>query len=127
MRGLTSRSYRHQCHLAKTAAEPQDLDGDPLVSHFEQSVWDAYVNSPRSPPLVWKAKELDDIVGCRITDVRRCRKRALEHNVHRVPVFSPLDGIQTTGTTLGDIVFCSRPSKNVVQQLGYTGPGFMHR
>jgi hypothetical protein len=116
-----------QCHLAKTAAEPQDLDGDPLVSHFEKSVWDAYVLSPRSPPLVWKVRELDDVVGCRISDVRRCRKRALECNVHRVPVFSPLDGIEETGTTLGDIVFCSRPSKNIVALLGYTGPGWMHR
>ncbi len=63
----------------------------------------------------------------RIADVRRCRKRALEYDVHRVPVFAPLDGMTETATTLGDIVFCSRPSKNILQQLGYTGPGCMHR
>ncbi len=28
----------HQCHLAKTATEPQDLDGDLLVSHFQKRV-----------------------------------------------------------------------------------------
>ncbi len=114
-----------QCHLAKTAQEPQDLDGDPLVSHFGRTVWDAYVLSPRPPPLVWKAKVGEDHIGCRIADVRRCRKRALEYPV---PVFSPLDDIQETGTTLGDVVFCSKaPKSSCVTMLGYTGPGWMHR
>ncbi len=113
------------CHADKTATEPR-LEGDLLASHFETTVWDAYVMSPRPPPLCWKAKA-GAVEGCRIADVRRCRKRALEHNIHEVPVFSPLDSVQPTDTVLGDIVYCAREALNPVRDLGYTGPGWMHR
>ena len=115
------------CHAHKTANEPHELEHDPIASHFERRVWEAYVLSPRPPPLVWKAKPLEDVTGCRIADVRRCRKRALEFNTHEIPVFSPLDDTQPTGHTLGDIVFASKPSKCFIADLGYTGPGWMHR
>ena len=74
--------------------------------------------SPRPPPLCWKAKTVGDIAGCRIADVRRCRKRALEHNIHEVPVFSPLDSVQPTDSVLGDIVYCSREALNPVREIG---------
>ena len=109
------------CHASKTASEPHSIEPDPLASHFEQAVFD------RPPPLVWKAKAFQELEGCRIVDVRRCRKRALEFNVHDIPVFCPLDDIQATGTSLGDIVYASKPSKCFVRDLGYTGPGWMHR
>jgi hypothetical protein len=115
------------CHASKTASEPHSIEPDPLASHFEQAVFDHYVLSPRPPPLVWKAKAFEELEGCKIVDVRRCRKRALEFNVHDIPVFCPLDDIQPTGTSLGDIVYASKPSKCFVRDLGYTGPGWMHR
>jgi hypothetical protein len=115
------------CHAAKTATEPHSIEPDPLASHFEQAVFDGYVMSPRPPPLVFKAKAFGELEGLRIVDVRRCRMRALMHNVHEIPVFCPLDDIQPTGTTLGDIVYASKPSKCFIRDLGYTGPGWMHR
>jgi hypothetical protein len=115
------------CHTSKTATEPHSVEPDPLASHFEQAVFENYVMSPRPPPLVWKAKAFQEIEGCKIVDVRRCRKRALEFNVHPIPVFCPLDDIQPTDTSLGDIVYVSKPSKCFVRDLGYTGPGWMHR
>ena len=79
------------------------------------------MRSPRPPPLAWKARKLESIEGCKIVDVRRCRKRALEFNIHEVPVYCPLDDVQPSGTLLGDIVYCSRPSKCPLRDLGFTG------
>ena len=75
------------CHASKTASEPHSHEPDPLASHFEQGVFDHYVLSPRQPPLVFKVKAFEAQEGCKIVDVRRCRKRALEFNVHDIPVF----------------------------------------
>jgi len=51
----------------------------------------------------------------------------LEFNVHEVPVFCPLDDVQRTDYTLGDINFVTRALTDCVKQLGYTGPGWQHR
>jgi hypothetical protein len=68
------------------------------------------------------------IAECEIADVRRCRKRALEFNVHPIPVFCPLDEIkERVAPELGDLNFVTRHSTNFVRQLGYTGPGWQHR
>ena len=115
------------CHTQKTSDESKAWDSDILASHFEQGVWEQYVDSPRPPPLVWRYKECPDVTGCEIADVRRCRKRALEFNAHRVPVFSPLDRVQPVDDcVLGDINYVDRAQTNVVRQLGYT-PGWQHR
>ena len=80
------------------------------------------------PPLVWKAKECPDVLGCEIADVRRCRKRALEFNVHPIPVVCALDVVrERVGPTLGDLNFLTKKAKSFVLQLGYTGPGWQHR
>ena len=119
-----------ECHREKTQKEPRSFDQDPLLSHFEKEVYNQYVKSPRPPPLVHRAKELGDegIAGCEIADVQRCRKRALQFNVHDLPIFSPLDDIRVrTRPELGDICFLTKTYKSCVSQLGYTGPGWYHR
>ena len=109
--------------------EPRDFDSDPLVSHFNSQVWENYVMSERPPPLIHKQKQVGETLdGLYIVDVRRCRKRALEFNVHEVPVFSPLDDVQRmTDYALGDINFVTLPATDCVKQFGYTGPGWQHR
>ena len=115
------------CHAQKTCDESRAWDSDILASQFERGVWEQYVDSPRPPPLVWRYKACGDVAGCEIADVRRCRKRALEFNVHPVPVFSPLDRAEPVqDCVLGDINYVDRPQTDVVRQLGYT-PGWQHR
>ena len=116
------------CHAVKTHEEPREWERDVLSSHFNATVWRDYVKSDRPPPLVHRNKKVDSLEGLRIADVRRCRKRALELNVHEVPAFCPLDDVQVLNDyTLGDINYVSAPLKDCVRQLGYTGPGFQHR
>ncbi len=100
-----------------------------MASHFEKTVWEQYVDSPRPPPLVHKAKALPPVLaGLEIVDVERCRKRALEYNVHPYPVFCPLDSIVLRTTpVLGDLNFVHKKYKNCVVQLWYTGIGWQHR
>ena len=72
------------CHQLKTSQEPKNMTRDLLASHFEKSVYENYVMSERPPPMVYKPKECAEISGCQISDVIRCRKRALELNAsHR--------------------------------------------
>ena len=117
----------NQCHAQKTFAEPREWEQDVLGSHFNDHVWKAYVMSPRAPPLVHRLKTVTDIDQMQIADVRRCRKRALEFNVHTMPVFAPTDDVMPTDFLLGDLMFCTKPYKCCVKQLGFTGPGWMHR
>ncbi len=82
-----------ECHSTKTKLESKRHEDEELSSHFELGVWREYVLSPRAPPLVYRARELEDLHGCMIADVRRCRRNALLHNMHRIPLFCPLDEI----------------------------------
>ena len=66
----------------KTTTETHSFDTDLLASHFERGVWEAYV---------MKLKEDAPVDHC---DVRQCRKRALEFNVHPIPVFCSLDEVK---------------------------------
>ncbi len=117
-----------QCHREKTDEESRTHDEDHLASHLEAKVWEQYVLSPRPPPLVYKLREAKSVVGLEIADVRRCRKRALEFNVHPLPVFCPLDDIKArTDTVLGDLNFVTKKYTTLVKQLGYTGVGWQHR
>ena len=90
----------------KTDVESKSFDTDLLASHFERGVWENYVMSPRTPPLVYETKSDAPVAECEIADVRRCRKRALEYNVHPIPVFCPLDEIkERVSPELGDLNF----------------------
>ena len=75
------------CHAEKTANAPRTLALDFLASHFEKNVYDSYVKSERPPPLVYQLKEVADLQHCEIADVIRCRKRALEYNMHDIPIY----------------------------------------
>ena len=66
-------------------------------------MYDAYVQSPRPPPLVWKRKETG-AEACQIADVRRCRTNALLQNPYPVPVCSQFNAIEeVTDFMLGDV------------------------
>ena len=83
------------CHDEKTALESRCHDGDALASFFEKNVWERYVRSPRCPPLVYKARKdaAARLSELEIADVIRCRRSALYHNPHPLPMFSVLDDI----------------------------------
>ena len=117
------------CHQMKTANEPRRMSLDFLASHFEKSVYEQYVMSKRPPPIVNKLKECDDIQGCQIADTIRCRRRALEFNSHDIPIFCPMDVIETVDDyTLGDInlVIKKQRLQSASLDLCYT-QGWMHR
>ena len=78
-----------ECHREKTAQEARMYDGDQLASHFELDVWKRYVESPRPQALVAKLKERESTVGMEISDVVRCRRSALVHNVSPDTRFLP--------------------------------------
>ena len=78
------------CHKLKTQQEPRSMTKDFMASHFEMSVYEAYVTRPRPPPMVHKLKECEEIEGCQIADVIRCRKRALEFNTLPIPIILPI-------------------------------------
>ena len=117
------------CHKEKTATESRSLDTDILASSFCPRAWEQYVLSPRPPPLVYRVRALpESLAGFEIADVRRCRKRALELCAHPLPMFCALDQIrERTEPELGDLCFVTARYKHFVHQLGYTGPGWMHR
>ena len=138
-----------ECHQQKSQGEPILFDTDPLVSHVDRHVWEEYVLSSRTPPLVQKINKLSEsdpqpsaavslpkggaggilsLEGCRIADVRRCRFRALLLNSHPIPILSPLDNIEIFSlNVLGDLNFVTKKATNFQAQLGYTGPGWQHR
>jgi hypothetical protein len=118
-----------QCHKEKTATESRSLDTDLLASSFDPSAWEQYVLSPRPPPLVYRVRALPpSLEGFEIADVVRCRKRALELCAHELPMFCALDQIrERTELELGDLCFLTARYKHFVHQLGYTGPGWVHR
>jgi hypothetical protein len=87
------------------------------------------VLSPRPPPLVYRVRALpESLDGFEIADVVRCRKRALELCAHPLPMFCVLDQIrERTEPELGDLCFLTARYKHFAHQLGYTGPGWVHR
>ena len=112
------------CHTEKTSIEPGALDSYLIASHFEKRAWGNCVLSERPPPLVYKAKELEDVTGCEIADVRRCRRNALLYKVHAIPCFCPLGAIQERkGHELGDLNFVNKTYRSFVSRPGHTGPG----
>ncbi len=117
------------CHRVKTDTEAKTHDEDHLASHFEKSVYEQYVDSPRPPPLVHRVRALTSLVGLEIADVRRCRKNALEYNVHALPVFSALSTASCCGLLRrwATTISVRKKYRNCVRQRGYCGPGWQHR
>ena len=124
-------SYRPACvacHGAKSQNEPQEYDNDPLASAVSGEVLSDYVQSARSPALVYHYEDVLDPEACQIADIIRCRKCALSFSEHDLPVLCIYDDIQKrTALELGDLNFVTRPAGCFKELLGHTGPGWQHR
>ena len=84
-----------------------------MDSHFEKSVYDNYVMSPRPPPMACKLKDSEKTSGCQIADIIRCRKRALELYMHPIAIFSPVDNIESvTLFNLADVIYVSKGQRS---------------
>ena len=115
------------CHLEKTQMESrQDRT---LESCFSKHAWEAYVQSPRPPPLAWRPNEPDEAGELFELDVRRCRRNALAHSAHPFSIFCPLDRIQeAVPGELGDFNFIALPGRRSKDRaIPYVGPGWYHR
>ena len=117
------------CHELKTSQEGRSLCLDFMASHFERSVWGAYVMSSRPPPMVYQLKKPDATAALEIADVVRCRKRGLEYNQYPIPVFSPMDSIEEVHDgVLGDVNYITKTPRKASAhlELCYTS-GWQHR
>ncbi|CAE8607610.1 unnamed protein product, partial [Polarella glacialis] len=115
------------CHMDKT--QLSGSQARTLNSSFSAPVWEAYVSSPRPPPLVWSAHEHNGNQLCEL-DVRRCRRSALCHSAHDFPVFSPFDSIKrAVAGELCDFTFVAlRPGKrSALNLLPWVGPMWYHK
>ena len=93
-------------------------------------MYEAYVESPPLPPLVLDVHTTQS-AGAPLMelDVRRCRRNALLHCAHPIPLFSPLDSVkEREACVLGDLNYiegprhrANRPSE-VLRLLPYPGP-----
>jgi hypothetical protein len=121
------------CHLEKTISEQGNRADRSIQSRFAPSVWEAYVKTPRPPPLVWRAHVPKqkvrpgdpDPVICEL-DVRRCRRNALAKSAHDMPVFCPLE---SEPGKLCDFTYVIPRvlRKPTLSQLPLTGRGWYHR
>ena len=78
-----------ECHRNKTALEFSHATT--LESRFSRRAYEAYVESPRLPPLVFKLNSHKPERICYGIDVVRCRKNALAHSKFPAPIFCPKD------------------------------------
>ena len=76
-----------ECHRNKTALEFSHATT--LESRFSRRAYEAYVESPRLPPLVFKLNSHKPERICYVIDVVRCRKNALAHSKFPAPIFCP--------------------------------------
>ena len=76
-----------ECHRNKTALEYSHATT--LQSRFSRRAYEAYVESPRLPPLVFKLNSHKPDHICHGIDVVRCRKNALAHARFPAPIFCP--------------------------------------
>ena len=76
-----------ECHRNKTALEFSHATT--LESRFSRRAYEAYVESPRLPPLVFKLNSHKPERICYGIDVVRCRKNALAHSKFPAPIFCP--------------------------------------
>ena len=91
---------------------------DFMASHFERSVWGAYVMSSQPPPMVYQLKKPDATAALEIADVVRCRKRGLEYNQYPIPVFSPMDSIEEVHDgVLGDVNYITKTPRKASAHL----------
>ena len=76
-----------ECHRNKTALEFSHATT--LESRFSRRAYEAYVESPRLPPLVFKLNSHKPERICHGIDVVRCRKNAVAHARFPAPILLP--------------------------------------
>ena len=81
-----------ECHRNKTALEFSHATT--LESRFSRRAYEAYVESPRLRPLVFKLNSHKPDHICHGIDVVRCRKNALAHARFPAPIFCPKDNME---------------------------------
>ena len=121
------------CHSHKSYLEClTPFQENPLANVFEQSVYKAFHESPKPKQAVQQLHAPISQATVEI-DTIRCRKSALEHNKHPLPIFSPLDQIQQLDTcTLGDYCFVDKDVEildpaTYARLLPYSGPRWYWR
>ena len=119
---------RTPCHQEKSNDEAFRASYDTLESRFCPSVYEAYVSSPKTLPLVFQNHPPPEARELLMLDCIRCRKNALSECAVPLPVFSPLDSIEPCNQTLGDMTFIDAPApKNtgeLLQKLPFQGAGW---
>jgi hypothetical protein len=63
------------CRNTKTAEQPRNYECDAFASHLNLEAYDGYVMSFRPPPSIQKTRQIQNVEGCLLSDVRRCRAR----------------------------------------------------
>ena len=96
----------HECHRLKTGLENSQATA--LESRFSPTACEAYVSSPRLPPLVCGLQKWNEDRVCWGVDVVRCRKNGLANARFPLPVFCPLDSVARAGTPSRRARSCSR-------------------
>ena len=121
------RALCKPCHQEVTRAQGGSVH---LESRFNRRAWDAYVLSPKPPPLVFQPERpgAEDVPNCEI-DIVRCRRSALFAPACKSwPVFCSLDSIHEVGTNcpqLGDFNFITGirdARRSRLSQLPFVGP-----
>ena len=86
------------CHREKTQQDHQRMnveDPNAYMSRFSAETWEGFVMSRRPTQMVCNLHDALPRLQCMEVDVKSCRLAGVvEANVHRIPIFSPLDEFQ---------------------------------
>ena len=114
------------CHSEKTlreSAQPTSVE-----SRVCPGVMEAYVRSPKLPPLVFEAQgshREKPYVG---VDVVRCRRNGLANAPFPLPILCPADGVEPVEPgrlpDLGYVEGCRDARQAALQLLPFVGPGW---
>ena len=111
------------CHSEKTLRESARLE-----SRVCPGVMEAYVRSPKLPPLVFEAQgshREKPYVG---VDVVRCRRNGLANAPFPLPILCPADGVEPVELgrlpDLGYVEGCHDARQAALQLLPFVGPGW---
>ena len=79
------------CHQLKTSGGAFRGNVHPLQSRFVPAEYKAYVESPKTLPIVYQCHVPPKAQELLMLDCVRCRRNAVFETVHPFPVFSPLE------------------------------------
>jgi hypothetical protein len=119
-----------ECHQNFTFNQDGLKTENILMSSFERSVYEAYVESPKPRACIYEPNAHGEGRGDPLLlDIVRCRRNALFENPFDFPVFSPLDQFEVAQPgTLYDISYIKKDVKwtpsQLIQQLPFQGSGY---